>query len=200
MFGGVRWNRLGERALNGRRGCGPDILPLAQIKIEAEKPGKPILSVQSRDAEVLERTRSWGADEIVYEPSDVTEEGLTHAPSGAFALVIPPTLNGDDLDRLHRWATGNENISAVLLSNPAHLALTWPCPTRLDAPMNLVSSRAAAWFGLPYTPSEELTAKEIARLGGGKELFVYGRLTLMRLRHCPLRARLGGVARCLPPV
>jgi hypothetical protein len=58
--------------------------------------------------------------------------------------------------------------------------------------MNLMNSRSVRQFGLPYMPSVELTAAEIARLGGEKELFVYGRLTLMRLRHCPVRARLGG--------
>ena len=105
---------------------------------------------------------------------------------------MPPTLNGDDLDRLNRWANGNRNIAAVLLSNPAHLALSWRVPARLDAPMNLMNSRAAGRFGLPYMPSAELTAREIERLGGETELFVYGRLPLMRLRHCPVRARLGG--------
>ena len=148
--------------------------------------------MQARDAELLERARGWGADELVFEPSSVTEEGLNLAPSGAFTLALPPTLNGDDLARLHRWANDNENVEAVLLSNPAHLALSWRSPVRLDAPMNLSNRRAAAFFGLPYAPSVELTAKDIGRLGGEKEILVYGRLPLMRLRHCPVRARLGG--------
>ncbi len=183
---------LGRMRVERRRGCGPDVLPLKPVEFDAGQAEKPLLCVQSRDANVLERARVWGADEIVFEPSDVTEHGLSSAPISPFALLLPPTLNGGDLDRLHRWASGNKNVSAVLLSNPAHMALSWPCPARLDAPMNLANTRAAAWFGLPYTPSVELTAKEIARMRGEKELFVYGRLTLMRLRHCPVRARLGG--------
>lgn len=183
---------LGEKRILRRRGCGPDARKLPETAPPPSKAGKPLLSVQARDALVLARARDWGADELVFEPSDVTEEGLTRAPSMPFALTLPPTLNGDDLARLHRWANQNRNVEAVLLSNPGHLALSWRSPVRLDAPMNLMNGRAAAWFGLPYTPSVELTAKEIGRMGGEKEVIVYGRLTLMRLRHCPVRARLGG--------
>ena len=151
-----------------------------------------MLSVQSRDAHILDQARGWGADELVFEPSDVTEEGLSRAPSVPLTLALPPTLNGDDLARLHQWVRENGNVEAVLLSNPAHLALAWSCPVRLDAPMNLMNSRAVARFVLPYTPSVELTEKDISRMGGEKELIVYGRMPLMRLRHCPVRARLGG--------
>ena len=189
-----RWalEALGEARIERRRGCGPDALPLPEVDALPPWTGKTTLSVQSRDAHILEQARGWGADELVFEPSDITEEGLTRAPSVPFALALPPTLNGDDLARLHRWANENGNVEAVLLSNPAHLALCWRCPVRLDAPMNLMNRRTAARFGLPYTPSVELTAKDIARMGGEKEIIVYGRLPLMRLRHCPVRARLGG--------
>ena len=183
---------LGAKRIARRRGCGPDALPLQEIESLPNWSGKTMLSVQSRDAHILEQARGWGADELIFEPSDVTEEGLSRAPSVPFALALPPTLNGDDLARLNRWANENGGIEAVLLSNPAHLALAWSRPVRIDAPMNLMNSRAVARFRLPYTPSVELTAKDISRMGGEKELIVYGRLPLMRLRHCPVRARLGG--------
>lgn len=193
-------NDLRRRALEAlsvkrtarRRGCGPDTLPLPEANALPTWTGKTLLSVQSRDLKVLEQARGWGADELIFELSDITEEGLNRAPSVPFALALPPTLNGDDLARLHRWVSENGNVEAVLLSNPAHLALSWRCPVRLDAPMNLMNSRATACFNLPYAPSVELTAKDIARMGGEKEIIVYGRLPLMRLRHCPVRARLGG--------
>ncbi len=189
-----RWalEALGEARIQRRRGCEPDALPLPEFKPIPTRVNKTLLSVQSRDAHVLEQARGWGADELVFEPSDITEEGLTRAPSVPFALALPPTLNGDDLARLHRWANENGNVEAVLLSNPAHLALSWRCPVRLDAAMNLMNSRAAAYFNLPYAPSVELTSLDIGRMGGEKEIIVYGRLPLMRLRHCPVRARLGG--------
>ena len=46
-----------------------------------------------------------------------------------------------------------------------------------------------------YTPSVELTAQELRQMdaaGGHRELIVYGRLPLMQLRHCPIRAALDG--------
>ena len=183
---------LREKRIGRRRGCGAEVSPLPEIAFAHAPKAKPILAVQARDAALLERAIGWGADEAVFEASDVTEEGLSRAPGMPFTLALPPTLNGNDLDRLNRWTNERENIAAVLLSNPAHLSLSWRAAVRLDAPMNLMNGRAAARFGLPYTPSVELTAKEIERLGGEKELFVYGRLPLMRLRHCPVRARLGG--------
>jgi putative protease len=183
---------LGAVRIERRRGCGPEILPLPEIGAMPKWTGGTLLSVQSRDAQVLEQARGWGADELVFEPSDITEEGLNRAPSVPFALALPPTLNGDDLARLNRWAGENGNVEAVLLSNPAQLSLSWRCPVRLDASMNLMNNRAASCFDLPYVPSVELTAKDIERLGGEKEIIVYGRLPLMRLRHCPVRARLGG--------
>jgi len=183
---------LGAKRAMRRRGCGPSVKPLPQIPAMPNVSGVPRLVVESRDAALLERALGWGADEIAFSPGDVTSSGLARAPKAPFTLVLPPTLNGDDLAALARWANDNERVTGVLLSNPAHLSIKWRALPRLDAPMNLMNSFAAARLDLPYTPSVELTARQISRLGGEKELIVYGRLTLMRLRHCPVRARLGG--------
>lgn len=43
-----------------------------------------------------------------------------------------------------------------------------------------------------YTPSLELSTKEIEAVGGRRELIVYGRVPLMHLRHCPVNAARGG--------
>ena len=53
---------------------------------------------------------------------------------------------------------------------------------------------AMAGGAVLYTPSVELNAGEIRALGAGgrRELIVYGRMRLMLLRHCPIRAQLGG--------
>ncbi len=183
---------LGAKRAMRRRGCAPSANPLPGIPVMAHVNAAPRLVVESPDAALLEQALGWGADEIAFSPGDVTASGLARAPKAPFTLVLPPTLNGDDLAALAQWANENERVTGVLLSNPAHLSIKWRAMPRLDAPMNLMNSFAASRFGLPYTPSVELTAKEIARLGGEKELVVYGRLTLMRLRHCPVRARLGG--------
>lgn len=183
---------LGARRIERRRGCARESLPLPEIAAGRAVFSKPLLAVQHRDGKILEQARMWGADEVIFEPSDVTDAGLSLAPSEPFTLLMPPSLNGDDLETLGRWANGNANITAVILSNPAHLAIDWRHPVRLDAPINLMNNLSVARFGLPYAPSVEMTGKQIARLGGEKELIVYGRLTLMRLRHCPVRARLGG--------
>ena len=44
-----------------------------------------------------------------------------------------------------------------------------------------------------YAPSIELNCGQIAALGGRRELIVYGRIPLMHLRHCPLRAGEAGL-------
>ncbi len=183
---------LGRMRVDARRGPAPEVLPLPAAAALPGWTGRPLLAVACADREILERARAWGADEILFEPADVTPEGLSRAPESPFTLLLPPTLTGDDLDGLYRWACDRPNIAGAILSNPGHLALSWPFPVRLDAPMNLMNSRAAAFFGLPYAPSVELTARQAAGMGGEKEHIVYGRLPLMRLRHCPLRARLGG--------
>ena len=60
---------------------------------------------------------------------------------------------------------------------------------RGDFALNLFNSRAVNETGLArYMPSLELTARQMADMPGEKELLIWGRAPLMRLRHCPLRA------------
>lgn len=156
-------------------------------------PARPLLSVQSHRPALLKAARGWGADEVIWAPADVTSAGLSAAPSFPFALALPPTLTGDGLAALNRWALDQGGkIAATLLSNPAHLALDWPGETRCDGPMNVFNGLTADFLDMPYTPSPELTSAEIRALPGEKELLVYGRATLMLLRHCPLNHCLGG--------
>jgi hypothetical protein len=156
---------LGRMRVDARRGPAPEVLPLPAAAALPGWTGRPLLAVACADREILERARAWGADEILFEPADVTPEGLSRAPESPFTLLLPPTLTGDDLDGLYRWACDRPNIAGAILSNPGHLALSWPFPVRLDAPMNLMNSRAAAFFGLPYAPSVELTARQAAGNG-----------------------------------
>ncbi|MEG1843791.1 MAG: U32 family peptidase [Clostridia bacterium] len=156
---------------------------------------KPLLGVQASDARLLHACALWGADELIWLPADVTCAGLACAPRDPFVLALPPTLSTEDLAALNQWAlSGCAPICAVLASNPAHLALSWPGEMRADCAMNLYNPLAVRVLGLPYVPSVELKNSEIKQLPAGKELIVYGRIPLMTLRHCPLNGALGGGA------
>ena len=75
------------------------------------------------------------------------------------------------------------------------MGLKWPGEKRYDAALNLANAAAAAFLGAEtsvYTPSLELSTKEIEAVGGQRELIVYGRVPLMHLRHCPVNAARGG--------
>lgn len=92
-----------------------------------------------------------------------------------------------------------DRIENVLVSNAGQLSLDWGGrPLELDAGLNLANRRALAFYMAEdvhlYTPSIELNTREIRALGAGgaRELIVYGRMQLMSLRHCPLRARSDG--------
>ena len=175
-----------------RRGCDAGISPIADEDPIVQCAGKPRLCVQSHDAQALLNALSWGAEEIAWAPIDITDAGLDDAPNIPFTLCLPPTLNGADLTRLHDWALNNKNIECVLISNAAHLTMSWATPVRADYPLNIANAWAVEAINMPYTPSVELTAAEIRPLLGDRELIVYGRLMLMQLRFCPLNAKLSG--------
>ena len=194
---------LGRARIDAARGCDIEARPMpAAGDPDGDRPTGTRLRVQAPDMARLKRALQNGADEAVFAPEDITREALDAAAAEAdfpFALALPETLTGDALDALHAWALGNaDKICATLLSNAAHLAMDWPGERQLDAGLNIASRRAltAAMVGgaALYTPSVELNAGEIRVLGAGgrRELIVYGRMRLMLLRHCPIRAQLGG--------
>ncbi len=195
---------LGERRVQDGRGCEAAANPLpAAGDPDPDRPEGTALQVQAPDMDRLRVALSRGADEAVFAPEDFTRAALDEAAAQAdfpFALALPDMLDGEALEGLNEWAWANEGkITAVLASNAAHLAMKWPGALRLDAGLNLASRRAMAAAGLGrgaevYTPSVELNAGEIRQMGAGgrRELIVYGRMRLMSLRHCPIRAQLGG--------
>ena len=203
---------LGEKRVADARGCADRANPLPPAgDPDPDRPAATRLRVQAPDMDRLRAALQCGADEAVFAPEDLTRPALDEAAAGAdfpFALALPETLSGEALEALNAWAWDNEKrITATLHSNAAHLAMKWPGEIQLDAGLNLASRRAVAAAGLGrraalYTPSVELNAGEIRALGAGgrRELIVYGRTRLMSLRHCPIRAQLGGrhsaCARC----
>ena len=189
---------LRELRLKRLRGCEDALSPLrGQPAPDEAKPSRIMVRVQSADADMLALALKAGADQVIFAPEDLTMSGLesVRLPE-KFALALPETVSGGDLERLNEWAWARkERIEATLLSNVGHMAMRWPGERQLDAGLNIASRRALnACGGGAYTPSVELNAGEIRAIGAGgkRELIVYGRLRLMSLRHCPIRASLGG--------
>ena len=56
---------------------------------------------------------------------------------------------------------------------------------------DLAVDQLGDWGLRDYTPSVELTAAQAGALNGQKHLVIWGRIPLMHLRHCPLRAAEG---------
>ena len=161
----------------------------------ARSAGGSLLYAQSGDPEVLQRALASGADVAVYCPGDIRNLSADGLPE-RFALALPAVLTAEALEALNRWANANgERIVGTFLSNVGQLGLGWPGwragDYMLNAGNNLTVRQLADWGLDGVTPSVELTARQIEQMGGGKQLIVWGRIPLMHLRHCPLRATRG---------
>ena len=193
---------LKELRINDARVCAREISPYSfdgMQEMPENHDGK-YLAVQGRYARTLIAAQSAGADEIAFLPKDV-REGAMDAQTASirdFFLVVPPVLSSGDLQVFNEWALRNRaKIKGVYLTNVGQLGLTWPGETRLDASLHIANLPAKAFLKVGdrvYSPSIELTTHEIERLGGKRELVVYGRVPLMHLKHCPLNAARGGGA------
>ena len=165
----------------------------------------PRLIAQSADPDVLARAIDSGADAAVLAPRDVRPEaleaidlpgliaGLNGRPLG---LALPAVLSTEALAGLNGWALRNRNcFDTTYLSNIGQLGLEWPGRRvgdyMLNAANRLTLERLAAWGLDGFTPSVELNAGQISELGGYEDLILWGRIPLMHLRHCPLRAAEG---------
>lgn len=159
-------------------------------------PASPAVLVQSGNAEILRRANELAADGVIFAPEDTRPEALAEAADklpAVFALAVPMVLAQQSLKALHAWAHAHaDRISRTYLSNIGHFALDWPGEKHADYGLNLANAHAIArmreWNCAGYTPSVELTAAQIDRLDGPRDLIVHGRLPLMHLRHCPYRA------------
>lgn len=187
------------------RGCERTVSPTeAFAPRRGKQPGKVQLAVQSDRVEILEEAARLGADRLYLAPSDIRSEAL-EALSGWVQqfrpyLVLPQITGGQALDALHGWALENGRaIRGVLMANIGQTALDWPGERLGDYPLNVFNAatlKRLEQMGLAgYTASVEATCQEMLDMdpsGEGRELVVYGRIELMQLRHCPVRARLGG--------
>ena len=164
---------------------------------------RTVLMAQSGSMEVLRRALESGADQAVFAPEDVRPEALDRIDPGSLtegrgpiALAVPAVLSGASLNTLNAWARRHgDKIGMTFISNVGQLALKWPGRLAADFLMNVGNNLSLAqleqWNVDLYTPSVELNAGQIARLCGKKCLILWGRIPLMHLRHCPLRAGTG---------
>ena len=160
-------------------------------------PARPQIIAQASDAEALRKARAAGADAIVFAPMDVRADALEKAArtleGETFFLAPPPVLPEAALKALQEWALCHKDaIDGVYATNIAHLGMAWPGELRGGFMLNCTNGQTWAFLRehgvVRYTPSLELTAAQIRGLPGERELVVYGRMPLMWLRHCPLRA------------
>ena len=192
--------QLSQARVTAFRGCRGSLFPALPPELpEPPAPKAPLLRVEGSDWALLRRLH--GADELIFRPEDLSAEGLNQvAPDRPFALALPMTCSAEALDRLCDWAQANQaNLTAVYIANPGQLVVPFPGTRRADFSLNLANREALAFLAgqgiTEYTPSVELTAQELRQMdaaGGHRELIVYGRLPLMQLRHCPIRATLDG--------
>ena len=167
-------------------------------------PAHPAVRVQSGNPELLRRALALGADGAIFDPPDVRPEALdTFAPQlpDTFALAVPEVLSQRSLETLFGWTQRHAGrIERVYLANIGHFALDWPGVHIADFLLNAANSLAVSqlrdWGCAGYTPSVELNGAQITAMDSEesrcpRELIVHGRIPLMRLRHCPLRAARG---------
>ena len=185
-----------ERLIEARGGRAH---PCAAMLLPAQSPtpdAKPLLCAQSADPRLLRRALDAGADRAAFAPEDIRPEALNAALAllpERFDLALPPVTAEADLDALNAWALENESrIARCYISNIGQFDKRWPGELAADMQLNLANTlslaQLAEWGAALYTPSVELNRAQIEALGGRRELIVYGRLPLMQLRHCPLRA------------
>ena len=194
-------NALRRAALEGMTAArvsafAPEKSVYAAEPLPAPRPeaAKTRLIARSDRPEILLAAREAGADELALDPCDWRREALDACLAALggerFSLVLPAVANADVLDGVHAWARAHrERLTAVYAANVAHLGMDWGVEMRGDFALNLFNSRAVDEAGLArYMPSLELTVRQMADMPGEKELLIWGRAPLMRLRHCPLRA------------
>ena len=158
----------------------------------------PLLLAQSDDVDQLAQALAAGADIAVYAPTDVRPSALDAVDlsplGGRVALALPAVLTAEALDGLNAWAL-KQPFRMTFLSNIGQLGQDWPGErvgdTLLNVGNDLAVDQLGDWGVEAFAPSVELTAAQAGALHGRKLPVMWGRIPLMHLRHCPLRAAEG---------
>jgi len=195
-------SELSEIRMRERRGCENKLKADREIPDNEPKAEYTRLSVQAPDMETLRQARAWGAERLIYAPEDITEEGLEKAAQDGqrMTLCLPHVVPSEALEMLNGWTWKYEElIEGVIVQNVGQLIMEWPGEVQAGEGLNLANRAALEYVRkmhcVDYTPSVELNCAQLREMdsrGGARELVVYGRLALMQLRHCPIRARSSG--------
>ena len=136
-----------------------------------------------------------GRGRIGARPLRLAAGGFGRLPcrAGRGALLPRPARRGQRGCAWTAYARGRGRTGSVSRRStpPTSPIWAWTGAWRCAAISPSTSSTPAPWRrrGLRATcPRLELTARQMADMPGEKELLIWGRAPLMRLRHCPLRA------------
>ena len=185
--------------LRRRRGCPPPGEARREASSERRAPhaARPLVIVQSGDM-----ADAALGDALYWEPERVDRASLEREfagrPQGARVyLRLPVMLTSAELDGMVGFAREHgAELAGCVLTNIAQLAERLPGELVGDANLSAWNARTLELLralGLKrQTASLELSCAEISAAdceGLERELIVYGRATLMTLRHCPVNAR-----------
>lgn len=194
MLNALRRTAL-DRLTEARTAQNRVLLPPPSPETAVRGAGGRRLYAQSGDPDVLKTALRCGADVAVYCPRDLRRLDAGELPE-RFALAVPAVLTEAALDALNAWANAQgDRITETFLSNVGQPGLCWPGKRSGDFMLNTANDltvlQLADWGIGAVTPSVELTARQIDEMGGEKHVIMWGRIPVMHLRHCPLRAARG---------
>lgn len=191
--------------------------PYARQPVPAAQPlprgdGRPQVTVRVSDADGARAALEAGADAVYFSPWSYRDEAaFTALPESDRLYFAPPAqLLPADLSLVSRVAGRHRSrFCGLLLGNVGQLDLAdlWQGRFVGDLPLNVANAHSALYYftlgARRLTLSCELTLAQsqrvMAEAGGAHELVVHGRLCLMTLAHCPVRAQRGGCEGCAAP-
>ena len=178
--------------LNDARRCAVKLLENDILKVEKRRSlpyippeickadNAPILTAEVLTFEQARACAEGGISEI-YVPNDIYEDVKKAFPEVTPIVKLPPVMRDD---RNYRKAAADK----ILISNIGELDGEKECYG--DYRLNITNADSIAVFsGMKrVTLSPELNIAELSKIASGCEIIAYGRLSLMLMENCPLRA------------
>lgn len=145
-----------------------------------DRPKTPKLVAEVLTLEQAKACIERGISEI-YVPTVIFEDAKNAFPNATFISKLPPVMRDD------RKYT-NAEADKILVSNIGEIDGKKECFG--DYRLNITNSDSIAFFEKfdRVTLSPELNIYELSKISAGCEVVAYGRLSLMLMENCPLRA------------
>ncbi len=140
----------------------------------------PVLTAEVSTFEQARACAEGGISEI-YVPNEIFEDVKKEFPTVSLIAKLPPVMRDDR-------KYGKITADKVLISNIGEIDSKKECFG--DYRLNVTNADSIAVFsGLKrVTLSPELNIFELSKIATGSEIIAYGRLSLMLMENCPLRA------------